>query len=701
MPTPNTAPSAVNDPYSVSEDTTLNTVAPGVLGNDTDAQNDALTANLVSSPANAASFTLNANGSFSYTPNANFNGTDSFTYTASDGSFTSNAATVTITVNAVNAAPAITAAVGLTRQQAAGASNSTIAAVNDIEDAETALSVTVNNSSSATANGVTISNVAVNAAGNVTADVAANCGAANANFTLKVTDSGSLMATAVLSVAVTSETTPPVITLNGANPLTVNALSTFIDPGATANDNCAGTVAVTTSGTVNVNVAGSYTITYTATDGVNTATATRTVIVVDTTPPVITPAVTGTLGNNGWYRSDISISWTVTDAESTVSGQSGCEMQTVTSDTDGLTFTCTATSGGGTTTESVTVKRDTTNPTIGFVSRNPAANTNGWNNTDVVVIWSCTDATSVAVDSNVSRTVSAEGANQSAVGTCTDNAGNSASDTQTGISIDKTAPNISFVSRTLPNTNGWNNTNVTVNWSCSDALSGVTNTSVSQILSDEGLNQMATGICADKAGNTASNTQTGINIDLTAPTLAPTVSPNPVLLNGTATATPNATDGLSGIASESCGAVDTTSVGFQTVACTATDLAGNTVNTNATYQVVYNFTGFFKPVENLPTVNIINAGQAVSLKFSLSGYQGLTIVAAGYPISTPISCEASEPGSTIDQTVNPGGNSLSYSTTTDQYSYVWKTDKKWKGTCRMFVLKLTDGSEHYAKFRFK
>lgn len=700
-PTPNTPPNAAADVSSVNEDTTLNINAPGVLGNDTDAQNDALTAQLQTSPANAAAFTLNANGSFSYTPNANFNGTDSFTYTAFDGSLSSNAATVTITVNAVNDAPTITAAVGLTRQQAAGASNSTIAAVNDIEDAATALSVTVNNSSSATAGGVTISNVAVDAAGNVTADVAANCGAANANFTLKVTDSGNLMATAALSVAVTGETTPPVITLNGANPLIVNALSTFTDPGATANDNCAGTVAVTSSGTVNVNVAGSYTITYTATDGVNIATATRTVIVADTTPPGITPAVTGTLGNNGWYRSDISISWTVTDAESTVSGQSGCDTQTVTTDTNGVTFTCSATSGGGTTTESVTVKRDTTNPTIVFLSRNPAANANGWNNTDVIVIWSCGDGTSGAVNSNVSRTVAAEGANQSAVGTCTDNAGNSASDTQTGINIDKTAPNIGYVSRTAANANGWNNTNVTVNWSCTDALSGATSVSVSQILSAEGLNQSATGTCTDKAGNTASNTQTGINIDKTAPTLAPTVSPNPVLLNGTATATPNAADGLSGIASQSCGAVDTTSVGFKTVACTATDLAGNTANTNANYQVAFNFVGFFQPLENLPTVNIINAGQAVSVKFSLGGYQGLNIVAADYPISTPIACEASEPGSTIDQTVSPGGNSLTYDSTTDQYSYVWKTDKKWKGTCRIFVIKFTDGSEHYAKFRYK
>lgn len=104
-PTPNTPPSAAGDAYSVNEDATLNTIAPGVLGNDTDAQNDSLTAVVQTSPANAASFTLNTNGSFSYTPNANFNGTDSFTYTASDGNSSSNTATVTITVTEVNDSP--------------------------------------------------------------------------------------------------------------------------------------------------------------------------------------------------------------------------------------------------------------------------------------------------------------------------------------------------------------------------------------------------------------------------------------------------------------------------------------------------------------------------------------------------------------------------------------------------------------------
>jgi VCBS repeat-containing protein len=100
----NNPPVAKDETYITNEDTTLNVATPGLLGNDTDAENDPLTAVLNSSPSNG-SLILNGNGSFSYTPNANFNGSDSFTYRANDGQATSNIATVTITVNAVNDAP--------------------------------------------------------------------------------------------------------------------------------------------------------------------------------------------------------------------------------------------------------------------------------------------------------------------------------------------------------------------------------------------------------------------------------------------------------------------------------------------------------------------------------------------------------------------------------------------------------------------
>src|SRR5213075_57041 len=93
------------DSYSVNEDAPLNVSTPGVLANDTDVDGNVLTAVLVTNPTHGT-LTLNANGSFDYQPNANFNGSDSFTYRASDGATNSSSATVTITVNPVNDPPA-------------------------------------------------------------------------------------------------------------------------------------------------------------------------------------------------------------------------------------------------------------------------------------------------------------------------------------------------------------------------------------------------------------------------------------------------------------------------------------------------------------------------------------------------------------------------------------------------------------------
>ena len=89
------------------------------------------------------------------------------------------------------------------------------------------------------------------------------------------------------------------------------------------------------------------------------------------------------------------------------------------------------------------------------------------------------------------------------------------------------------------------------------------------------------------------------------------------------------------------------------------------------------------------------------MKFSLSGNHGLAIFAACFPASSQNQCDASEPGVVIEETVNAGSSSLSYNATTDQYNYVWKTDKAWKGTCRMLVVKFNDGSQHFANFRFR
>jgi hypothetical protein len=68
---------------------------------------------------------------------------------------------------------------------------------------------------------------------------------------------------------------------------------------------------------------------------------------------------------------------------------------------------------------------------------------------------------------------------------------------------------------------------------------------------------------------------------------------------------------------------------------------------------------------------------------------------------TSFSSSVAEPGTVIEVTVTAGSSSLSYNATTNQYNYVWKTERSWRGMCRMLVVRFNDSTEHLAKFRFK
>lgn len=217
-------------------------------------------------------------------PVPNASGFSDITITVTDPSGATASDTFRLTVNAVNDAPTIVAATGITRQQAAGASVSQVAAVADVDNAPNTLAVTVNGGSSATVNGVTVSGISVDAAGVVTASIAAGCGASNASFTLRVTDPGSLFAQATLNVTVTNETTPPVI-----NPI-ANVVATLPNNSATsmavsfplptATDNCPGVTVTANPVSGSIFSVGTTTVNVSAVDAVgNSSTASFTVTV--------------------------------------------------------------------------------------------------------------------------------------------------------------------------------------------------------------------------------------------------------------------------------------------------------------------------------------------------------------------------------------------------------------------------------------
>jgi len=115
----------------------------------------------------------------------------------------------------------------------------------------------------------------------------------------------------------------------------------------------------------------------------------------------------------------------------------------------------------------------------------------------------------------------------------------------------------------------------------------------------------------------------------------------------------------------------------------------------------YNFMGFSPPVDNFPMVNVAKAGRAVPVKFSLDGYYDMDILELGYPGSQQIDCDSLEPVDIVVGTVTAGSKGLSYDESTEEYTYIWKTEKAWAGSCRQLIVKFNDGTEHLAYFEFR
>jgi hypothetical protein len=322
------------------------------------------------------------------------------------------------------------------------------------------------------------------------------------------------------------------------------------------------------------------------TDVAGNTNSTTATVRIDETPPMITAAGSPAANAAGWNNSDVTVSFTCIDA---LSGVATCPAQSVIS-TEGLNQSTSGTAtdkAGNNATTSFSVKLDKTPPTV-TATQAPPANAFGWNNTSVTVSFICADALSGVATCASPLVLTKEGAAQPATGTSTDVAGNTGS-TTLPVNIDETAPAITASAFPPANAAGWNNTDVTVSFSCSDALSGVASCAAPAVISSEGTNLGTSGSATDKAGNSASTTLNGINIDKTPPTITASISPIPdangVVQSTLAVVTFSCADVLSGVVVCPTGVrVDT--AGPQNITATATDAAGNsaTVNANFTLQ---------------------------------------------------------------------------------------------------------------------
>ncbi|MEA2365316.1 MAG: hypothetical protein QOI32_828 [Thermoleophilaceae bacterium] len=454
-----------------------------------------------------------------------------------------------------------------------------------------------------------------------------------------------------------------------------------------------------------------------------TLTGTKRCVPPDTTPPtaVITSPADGAQVPQG---ANLVVDFSCSDEGS--SGLASCVGSTAdgalldTSKLGPVSVTVTARDGAGNETvvkHTVTVV-DETAPGISITT--PVDGADYARNQHVAATYSCADEANGSGLASCAGDV-ADGADidTSTLGdhtftvTTADNAGNTDSRSVTYTVVDTTGPSISIATPVNGATYGLGQS-VTAGYSCADedGGSGVA-TCAGPVASGAAVDTSSLGAktftvnATDNAGNPTSRSVTYTVADQQAPTITVTTpadgavySPGQRVLAAYSCADQ---PGGSGVAAcqgtvANGAAVDTAGFGPHSFVVNATDAAGNSSSRTVTYTVGYRFRGFLSPVQNLPGVNRWKAGKRVPIRFSLDGFKGARPEADGYPRSARCG------GGDVDQVERERGSRrrpvFEYERRLDTYVLLWKTERKWAGSCREFVLKLDDGSVHTARFEF-
>jgi sugar lactone lactonase YvrE len=610
------------------------------------------------------------------------------------------------------------------------------------------------------------------------------------NFQCVATSSGG---TANRSITVKRDTTAPTLAFGPVSPApAVNGWNgDFVSIPFSTQDAMSGVYQTSTGSPLTFNTEGAgLTQQVTVMDFAgNTATFTSPAVNIDRTAPVIRYSISGTPGNGDWYRGDVVLTWVVDDTQSLISS-SGCESTTIAADTTGTAFTCTATSSGGTNSQSVIIKRDATPPTVIFGEALPAADSNGWRGGPVGVSFEASDSTSgVASTSSLNPLqVIGTGAGVTAQLTVTDTAGNSATFTSPAFNIaaspptvdyvvtgaagtngwyrgdvqltwhvsepdsaligregcdgsviasdtagttftctassvggmtvrsvtikrDATPPVLGFGSPTpVPNTNGWNKTDVSIPFTSSDALSGLATTSVASplLLSTEGAATTGEVVVTDNAGNVATFTSVERNIDKTRPVVEFTTPADGATYGFYQDVVADYT--CADVSLLSCTApnpagelINTRTAGARTFKVTAKDsVSFTTAVTHAfTVDATFNFDGFGGPIAAPPVLNLVSRGALVPIRWQLpDGHGGFVTNPASFVSATvgSLSCGSDPVQPLVDSFDGLAG--LNYDESTHSFVYNWQTGASWTG-CRKLTIKLRDSTTHELRFKFQ
>ncbi len=527
------------------------------------------------------------------------------------------------------------------------------------------------------------------------------------------TDGASNTASGNFNVRV-RDTTPPALTLPTAfDAEATSPAGAAVTFAAAASDLVSGDVPVTCTPISGTTLAlGAHTVSCSATDDAgNTGSGSFVATVVDTTPPTVIVPVD--IVSEATSAAGASVTF-ATSASDLVSGS----VPTTCTPASGTTFalgaktvSCSATDGAGNTgTETFQVSVVDTTPPQLTVPSNIVTEATAPSGATVHFTPSATDL----VDASVAIVCTPASGGTFGLGittvscTATDDAGNSSGGSFSVTVRDTTAPNLHLPADFTREATSAAGAAATYTANADD----IVDTSVAAACLPVSGSTFALGwntvscSATDDAGNTATGSFRIRIVDTTAPTIAAHADVDATAQSHSAAmvtfVNPAATDLVDGNVATTCvlPSGSTFAAGATTVTCTATDAAGNSRTSTFKVNVRYAFNGFFRPIDNLPIVNAVNAGQAIPVKFSLGGDQGLSIFTTGWPKVAVMSCQANTVQDPVEETVTAGNSSLSYSAD-GQYNYVWKTDKAWANSCRQLQLKFADGSTQVANFIIK
>jgi hypothetical protein len=272
---------------------------------------------------------------------------------------------------------------------------------------------------------------------------------------------------------------------------------------------------------------------------------------------------------------------------------SGCGNSSITSDTGGLSFTCTATSAGGTRSETVSIKRDATPPSAALFIKAGTSGSNGWYTSGVTIGTTGTDGLSGPVTCTGDQQQTEETSGASFGGSCTNGAGLSTDAAPLTVKVDKSGPSavMAVVSGTA-GSNGWYTSDVTIGTSGEDSVSGPVTCTGDQHQTQDTSGASFGGSCANNAGLSTVASPLNIRVDKTAPVINISTPEGSYVLNSTVTSSYSCSDATSGIAgcngpADSGSSLDTGTVGTKSFTVAATDAAGNHATLTRSYAVQY------------------------------------------------------------------------------------------------------------------